>query len=100
MLELCARVCDACAAECESMTTNIASYARRCAENAQRIAGTRLHRLAVTVRFYRSDRNALVVAGRVEGREVKLQRLADPVRQRSVVGEVVVGQRVNESAKT
>ena len=43
--------------------------------------------------------NALVVARRIEHAEVELQRLADPLPQLGVVGEIVVGQRMNEGAE-
>src|SRR6476646_3636523 len=44
--------------------------------------------------------DALVLAGRIEDTQVQLQRLADPAAELSVVGEIVIGKRMDQSAKT
>lgn len=43
--------------------------------------------------------DALVYAGRIENANVEVERLTDPVAEVSVVGAVVVGQRMNERAE-
>ena len=43
--------------------------------------------------------DALVVTGRIKHAEVEIDRLADPLTEGRVVGEVVVGQRMDERTK-
>src|SRR5206468_12031626 len=40
--------------------------------------------------------DALIVAGRIEHADVELDRVADPMRERRMVGEIVIGQRMDE----
>ena len=37
------------------------------------------------------------MARRVEHADIEIERLADPVRERRVVGDIVVGQRMNQA---
>lgn len=41
-------------------------------------------------------RDGLVHAGRIEHRQIERQRLADPLGERGVVGEIIVSQGMNE----
>ena len=43
--------------------------------------------------------DALVFPGRVKRRHVERKRLADPSAEFGVIGEIVVGQRMDESAE-
>jgi hypothetical protein len=50
------------------------------------------------VRFAEAG-NTLVLAGRVQHAHVEFERLADPVSVRGMIGEVVVGQRMDQCAE-
>jgi hypothetical protein len=39
------------------------------------------------------------VAGRIEDAEIQFERLADPMTEDRMIGEVVVGQRMDERTK-
>ena len=97
MLELCASVCDECAAECEKHDHEhcklCAQMCRECAEDC-RVGGG----IALEVGLPEA-RNALVAAGRVQHGDIELERLADPVAEFGMVGEIVVGQRMDQRAQ-
>src|SRR5207237_1492973 len=44
-------------------------------------------------------RNALIAAGRIEGGDVQRDRPAEPAGMNGVIGEIVVGQRVDEGGE-
>jgi hypothetical protein len=44
-------------------------------------------------------RHTLVRAGRVEDRQIELERLANPVTQGRVIGQIVVRQRMDQRAQ-
>ena len=80
MLELCARVCDECAAECERHDHEhcklCAQMCRECADGLPQRGGVES---AARSPILPKRGDALVEAGRVEHADVKLERLADPV---------------------
>jgi hypothetical protein len=43
--------------------------------------------------------DALVVPRRIENADIELERLADPMSQRRVVGDIIVGQGMDQRAK-
>src|SRR3569623_1644714 len=63
------------------------TYAKRSAE----FEGARLLEFALS-----EPRHALILPRRVEHVNVKVERRADPVRQRRVIGQVVIGQRMDQ----
>jgi len=95
-LEFCARVCEDCAAECEKHDHE---HCKLCAQMC-RECGRLQDGCGIDLEVgFPEARNALVHARRVERRDIEVDRLANPMREAGVIGEIVVGQWMDESAK-